>query len=73
MCVVVWLFDLQPNEAATLRLGFSSADARAAAAGLQQLGALGAMRRAQVAKQLLDQTYPDTQPQDYDQVALVVG
>ena len=54
MCVVVWLFDLQPNEAATLRLGFSSADARAAAAGLQQLGALGAMRRAQVAKQLLD-------------------
>ena len=72
MCVVAWLFDVQPGEGVTLRLGFSAADARAAAAGLQQLGALGAVRRAQAAKQLLDQTYPDTQPQDYDQVALVL-
>ena len=70
--MVAWLFDVQPGEGVTLRLGFSAADARAAAAGLQQLGALGAVRRAQAAKQLLDQTYPDTQPQDYDQVALVL-
>ncbi|KAL3898916.1 MAG: hypothetical protein SGPRY_012744 [Prymnesium sp.] len=31
------------------------------------------MRRAQSAKVLLDATYPDTQPQDYDQVTWLAG
>ena len=53
LCVVVWLFDLQPGEAVTLRFRFPAADARAAAAGLHELGALAAVRRAQAAKQLV--------------------
>ena len=36
-------------------------------------GALGAMRRAQTAKNLLDGTYPETQPQDYDQTTWIAG
>ena len=71
--MVVWLFDLQPGEGVTLRFRFPAADARAAAAGLHELGALAAVRRAQAAKQLLDETYPDTQPQDYDQVTWLAG
>ena len=51
--MVAWLFDVQPGEGVTLRLGFSAADARAAAAGLHELGALAAARRAQAAKQLV--------------------
>lgn len=34
---------------------------------------VGAIRRAQAAKGLLDATYPDTQPQDYDQVTWLAG
>lgn len=43
-------------------------------AGLESTGpALGVMRRAQAAKALLDATYPETQPQDYDRVTWLAG
>ena len=37
------------------------------------MGAAGAMQRAQAAKGLLDATYPETQPQDYDKTTWLAG
>lgn len=80
LCLVVWLFDLPPTQQAELRLTFDRDALRLAQAALQPLAgsgaappALGAMRRAQAAKGLLDATYPETQPQDYDQATWLAG
>ena len=51
-----------------MTLTLTSASPPLAGVGLDQPAPLGAMRRARAAKGLLDLTYPQTQPQDYDQV-----
>ena len=87
LCVVVWLFDHTPTKRAELTLAFephTAALATRVALPLLPLrterpepagaiGAVSAMRRAQAAKTLLDATYPETQPQDYDQATWLAG
>ncbi|KAL1512178.1 hypothetical protein AB1Y20_005444 [Prymnesium parvum] len=88
LCVVIWLFDTKFHERVTLRLYFAGAGQSLQGDGAHERrgafdrgqtrlypesGILGAMRRAQSAKMLLDATYPDTQPQDYDQVTWLAG
>ena len=71
MCI--WVFDVSPHELSTLRLLLASDAVRSGLRAGHQLGALGALGRAQAAKALLDATYPETQPQDYDQVTWLSG
>ena len=88
LCVVLWLFDLAADAAAELVLSIDPAATQLATSVLTprmaltgqllvphsvRSGALLAMRRAQAAKALLDATYPDTQPQDYDRVTWLAG
>ena len=85
LCVVVWLFDVPASASTELVFTLDARAARQASRVLsprverrRDLGgdataALLAMRRAQTAKGLLDATYPDTQPQDYDQVTWLAG
>lgn len=68
----IWVFDVLPHERSTLRLLLASDAVRSGVRG-QQLGARGVLGRAQAAKALLDATYPETQPQDYDQVTWLSG
>lgn len=87
LCLVVWLFDTPSTETIELRLSFDqhavalgarvmmpvlSAEADAST-GSGPWPAVGVMRRAQAAKALLDATYPETQPQDYDRVTWLAG
>ena len=72
LCVVVWLFSQAADEALTIRLDVSDADADGAATA-QRVGLTAAVARAQLAKGVLDETYPDTQPQDYDRVTWLAG
>ena len=86
LCVVVWLFDLPPTTHTELVLAFGPRTTTLATQVVLPLlplrrlerrpaaiGAVGAMRRAQAAKALLDATYPETQPQDYDQATWLAG
>ena len=82
LCVVIWLFDLDVATSSEVVLNLDGAKGSAAKLAATVLsprlrttdeGAtmptppLVAMRRSQAAKALLDETYPETQPQDYDQ------
>lgn len=71
LCPVVWLFETDSSQHLSLSFDFTAtpaANSSASVASYPEDGLSGAMRRAQSAKVLLDATYPDTQPQDYDQV-----
>ena len=83
LCVGVWVFDVAALDGTELILRFPREAARLAARTLQptvtasvgalRTAALGAVQRAKLAKGLLDATYPDTQPQDYDQTTWLAG
>ena len=68
MCVTLWLFDDPTLEETSLSLHLPRQSPSP-----QHPPLLGAVRRAKAAKLLLDATYPDTQPQDYDQVTWLAG
>ena len=74
LAIVVWLFGVDDGAPLGLNLELPPPPAAAlAAAALQRGGGAGAVRRARAAKILLDETYPDTQPQDYDELTWLAG